>query len=119
LHVAPETSPNLLGARRLGALLLSVMDNIIVPGSGYPTTGSTGPIGNANANPGAGNAWIFATDLTSVRLDPPMIYPATLAEALDRGTAGEPNTIRFRAQRFAAITFDLNRLAACRVALAS
>jgi hypothetical protein len=119
LHVAPETSPNLLGARRVGSLLLSVMDNIIVPGSGYPTSGNTGPIDNANPNPGAGNAWICATDLVSVRLDSPFIWPTTLAEALDRGAGGQPNTIRFRAQRFAAATFDLSRLAACRVVLST
>lgn len=117
LHLAPETSPNLLGARRVGALLLSVMDNIIVPGSGYPTSGATGPAGNANANPGAGFAWIFATDLVSVRLDEPFVTPTSWAEALDRGAGGEPNKIRIRAQRFGAATFDGARLAACRVAL--
>jgi hypothetical protein len=119
LHVAPETSPNLLGARRVGALLLSVMDNIIVPGSGYPTSGATGPAGNANATPPAGQQWIYATDLVSVRLDDPVVYPSTLAEALDRGGFGSPNTIRFRAQRFAAATWDQFRLAACRVSLSS
>jgi len=119
LHVAPETSPNLLGARRLGALLLSVMDNIIVPGSGYPTSGATGPIGNTNATPTAGFAWIFASDLTSVRLDEPTITPWTLAEATTRSNFGTPNTIRFRAQRFGAVTFDGARLAACRVKLAT
>ena len=121
LHVAPETSPNLLGARRVGALLLSVVDNIIVPGSGYPTSGATGPAGNANADPGAGNQWIYATDLVSVRLDEPEIFPQTLAEALDRGNGSSttPNTIRIRAQRFGAVTFDGARLAACRVSLAT
>ncbi|HEY5026587.1 MAG TPA: hypothetical protein VII76_16545 [Acidimicrobiales bacterium] len=119
LHVAPETSPNLLGARRVGALLLSVMDNIIVPGSGYPTSGATGPAGNADATPPTGEQWIYATDLVSVRLDTPMVFPGSFAEALDRGTSGEPNLIRFRAQRFAAVSFDVARLAACRVTLAS
>ncbi|MDE1904829.1 MAG: hypothetical protein KGH75_00070 [Rhodospirillales bacterium] len=119
LHVAPETSPNLLGARRVGALLLSVMDNIIVPGSGYPTTGATGPIGNANADPGAGNAWIYATDLVSVRLDDPTVTATTFAESLDRGNFGDPNIVRIRAQRFAAATWDNARLACCRVALAT
>lgn len=117
LHVAPETSPNLLGARRVGALLLTVMDNIVVPGSGYPTSGATGPIGNDNADPGDGNAWIFCSDLVSIRLDDPMVWPSTMAEAVDRGNFGSPNTVRIRAQRFAAATFDVARLAACRVVL--
>ena len=126
LHVTPETSPNLLGARRVGALLLSVMDNIIVPGSGYPTSGAQGPIGSSYRTPVAGSAWMFATDLVSVRLDEPMIYPTTLAEALDRGnldvatpSLGGPNLIRVRAQRAAAATWDGARLAAVQVQLAS
>ena len=119
LHVAPETSPNLLGARRVGAILLSVMDNIIVPGSGYPTTGVTGPAGNTYATPPAGTQWIYATDLVSIRLDDPAVYPLNMAEALDRGSNGEPNTIRIRAQRAAAATFDVNRLAAVLVTLST
>jgi hypothetical protein len=121
LHVAPETSPNLLGARRVGALLLTVMDNIVVPGSGYPTApgASTGPIGNSSANPGSGNAWIFCSDLVSVRLDRPVVIPSTMAEAVDRGAGGAPNTVRIRAERFAAATFDVARLAAVRVTLST
>lgn len=119
LHVAPETSPNLLGARRVGALLLTVMDNIVVPGSGYPTSGGQGPIGNANATPPAGQAWIFASDLVSVRLDEPRVWPSTMAEAVDRSNFGEPNKVRIRAERFAAASFDVARLAACRVNLAT
>lgn len=119
LHVAPETSPNLLGARRVGSLLLSVMDNIIVPGSGYPTSGATGPIGNAHATAPAGMAWMYATDLVSVRLDDPFFTPRTMAEATDRGSFGAPNTVRIRAQRFAAATWDQARLAACLVVLAT
>lgn len=115
LHVAPETSPNLLGARRLGALLLSVMDNIIVPGSGYPTSGAQGPIGNAHAGASATTAWMFATDLVSVRLDDPQITPWTLAEALSRGD----DRIRIRAQRFGAATWDGARLGAVLVTLAT
>jgi hypothetical protein len=102
------------------------MDNIIVPGSGYPTTspGSTsniaaGPIGNANATAPAGQGWITATDLISVRLDEPNVYPSTFAEALDRGYDGEANMVRFRAQRFAAATWDGARLASVRVNLSS
>ena len=121
LHVAPETSPNLLGARRVGSLLLSVMDNIIVPGSGYPTSGATGPAGASNATPPSGQQWIFATDLVSVRLDLPNVFPSVFAEAVERGNliATTPNLVRIRAQRFAAVSFDLNRLAACRVTLAT
>jgi hypothetical protein len=119
LHVAPETSPNLLGARRVGSLLLTVMDNIVVPGSGYPTVGDTGPLGASNTTPPAGQAWMFATDLVSVRLGAPVTYPNTMAEALDRGNQGAPNMVRIRAQRYGAATWDGARLAACRCTLAA
>jgi hypothetical protein len=95
------------------------MDNIIVPGSGYPTSGATGPIGNANATPTAGTAWMFATDLVSVRLDEPFVTPPVFAEALDRSEAGAPNQVTIRAQRYAAATWDQNRLAAVRVTLST
>jgi len=39
IHVMPQTAPNLLGARRVGDLLLTVLDNIIVPDAGYDGNG--------------------------------------------------------------------------------
>jgi len=101
IHVQPQTAPNLLGARRVGKLLLDVFDNIIVPGSGY---NGTGPIGYTTSG---GDVWIYATDLVMVRSqDEGTVFPDTFSEAMDRGQAGEPNTITFRAERFAVAYWD-------------
>jgi hypothetical protein len=101
LHVQPQTAPNLLNARRVGGLLLDLYDNIIVPGVGYP--GSASGIGT----PAAGTAVMFATDLVMVRVeDEGTVFPDTFSEALDRGNAGQPNTIRFRAEKFGCAYFD-------------
>lgn len=113
IHTMPQTAPNFLGARRVGAQLLTVMDNIVVPGSGYP---GTGPGGLA---PTSTTAWMYATDVVTVRLDKPQVFPDNFQEALDRGFSGEPNKIRFRAERFVAATADFARHFAVNVTLAT
>ena len=113
IHTMPETAPNFLGARRVGNQLLTVMDNIVVPGSGYPGTAPGG------TNPGTGYAYIYATDIVTVRLGEVVVTPDNFQEALDRGYSGQPNRITFRAQRAAAATWDVGRHFACKVALAS
>jgi hypothetical protein len=117
IHVQPQTAPNLLNARRVGPLLLDIFDNIIVPGVGYP---GTGPVGNTNFTPPAGQAWMFCSDLAMVRAEEEgTVFPDTFAEALDWGQGGFPNSIRFRAEKFAAAYFDGAVQAACRVTLAT
>lgn len=113
LHVQPQTAPNLLGARRVGDLLLTVLDNVVIPDPGY---NGNGP---GNAVPAAGTAWIYATDMPTVRIDSEIkVFPDTFAEALDRGQNGEPNLIRFRAERYVSATFDATVHAGIRVTLA-
>jgi hypothetical protein len=114
IHTQAQTAPNLLGARRVGALLLDVFDNIIVPGVGYPGTAPGG------STPAAGYAYMYATDLVMVRTeDEGTVFPDTFSEALDRGQAGEPNTITFRAQRFGCAYWDGAAHYACKVQLAT
>lgn len=109
IHCEVQTAPNLLGARRVNQLLLTLKDNVVVAGAGYPGTAPGG--GAADA----GTSWIYGTDLTAVRIDDEvLVTPDNYAEALDRAT----NTLRFRAQRFAAVTFDGYRQFACQVTLA-
>jgi hypothetical protein len=114
IHCQPQTAPSLLNARRLGPLLLDIFDNIIVPGVGYP--GTAAGIGT----PAAGTAVMIASDLVMVREeDEGTVFPDTFSEALDRGQAGQPNTIRFRAEEFAAAYFDGAIQAGVRVTLAT
>lgn len=113
IHVQAQTAPNLLGARRVGNLLLDIFDNIIVPGVGYPGTGP------GNAAPAAGTAWMYATDLVMVRAEEEAeVFPDTFSEALDRGQAGFPNSLTFRAERFASAYWDGAAHYSCRVTLA-
>lgn len=111
IHCMPAAHSNLINVRREGALLYDIQDNIIVPGAGYPGTGP------ANAVPSAGQSWMFATDLVAVRSDETVVFPDTFAEALDRGQAGQPNTIRFRAEKLSVAYCDFTCAFACRVTL--
>ena len=115
LHVQPQSAPNLLTTRRVDEgdkkRLLDLFDNVIVADPGYDGKGPT------NAAPTTGESWIYATDLVTVQLDDPRIFPDTFSEALDRGQDGDPNTITFRAQRIAAASFDGARHFACKVKL--
>jgi hypothetical protein len=101
IHLQPQTSPTLLTSRRNGQFLYDIFDNVVVPGVGY-----TG-LGPDNAAPTAGCAWMYATDLVMVRVeDEATVTPDSMAEALDRGQAGEPNTFTYYADRFACAYFD-------------
>ncbi|HWF25168.1 MAG TPA: hypothetical protein VG275_06965 [Solirubrobacteraceae bacterium] len=114
IHCQPQTAPNLLNARRLGNLLLDIFDNLIVPGVGYPGTAS------GVGTPAAGTAVMFATDLVMTRTEGEgTVFPDSYAEALDRGQAGQPNRITFRAEKFGMAYFDAAVHFACRVTLAT
>lgn len=117
IHVQPQTSPDLLGARRVGPMFYDIYDNIVVPGAGY--TG-VGPKENEKGEtaPPEGKAWMYATDLVMIREGDIEVFPDTFAEALDRGENGFPNTITFRAERFLAAYFDGACHFTCEVELA-
>lgn len=101
LHCQPQTAPNLLNARRVGPLLLDIFDNIIVPGVGY--SGMAPGVGTVAAN----TAVMFATDLVMTRVESQgIVYPDTFSEAVDRGQAGEPNRVTFRAMKYGCAYFD-------------
>jgi hypothetical protein len=87
-------------------VLLDIFDNIIVPGVGYP--GNTGPESSGEVTAKAGNAFMYATDLVSCRVeDKPTIFAETFAEATDWGQGAEPNSIRMRARKFAVAYADM------------
>ena len=112
IHCEPQTTPSLLNARRVGAMMFDEFDNIVVPGSGYQN------LGPGNVAPSAGYAWMYATDLVTVwEEDEPTVIPETMAEAMDWGQGGQPNTLTFRAQKYAGASFDAQRHFACKVAL--
>jgi hypothetical protein len=73
--------------------------DIVIVGSGYDRT--VGPFAAANELADT-EAWIYATGMVDIRLGEPMIYPETMAEALDRAT----NTVTYRGERTAAVNPD-------------
>jgi hypothetical protein len=83
--------------KEVGSRLQTVnRGDIIVSGSGYPGLGVGG------AAPGAGQVYVHATGPVQYRLSPPITYPDTFAEALDRQT----NTIEYRSEREVGMNFD-------------
>jgi hypothetical protein len=88
--------------RREGNLLLTNLDTIVVPGSGY--TGSD-PNGDAAST---GTAWLYATSMVDVRLSEPVLIPDPATDpdwrfkALDK----ETNDLVVRAERFAVASWD-------------
>jgi len=122
IHMQPQNAGQLgQFTRRVGNLMLSPLDSIIVPGVGYPGTGPGGITATA------GTTWMYATGPVRIRLGDPMIFPdgredsvmnigrdekgnysipvdaeSILGSAIDRSK----NTITIRAERPAAATFD-------------
>jgi hypothetical protein len=97
IHCMPEFAAmwsDLL--RREGNLLLTWLDNAVVPGSGYPGTGPGG------IQPPANCAWLYATSTVYVRLSDPAIQDDDFLEHFDRSV----NTVQVRAQRYAAAYWD-------------
>lgn len=80
-------------------LLTRSRGDIVVAGAGYDPL--VGPFAAVPA-PAATEAWVYATGMVDVRLGEPMIYPETMAEALDRAT----NTVTYRGERTAAVNPD-------------
>jgi hypothetical protein len=109
IHLQRQTATNLLTVvesdphfRSEEDRMYDLFGNIIVPGVGY--NGAEGFEGKAA---GAGKAWMCATDLVSVRSEEkPTVVPETFAEMTDWGQAGEPNTVRTPAQKFAVAYAD-------------
>jgi hypothetical protein len=88
--------------RREGNLLLTAMDTIVVPGSGYDGSGPP-PSADAAPTPAAdGSIWAYATGMVHIRLDTINVIPDSFDAALNRST----NKITFIAERLVSATWD-------------
>lgn len=81
--------------RREGALLVTQLGTIVVPGAGYDGSGTDGSI------PGSGQ-WVYASQLVQIRLSEIVVVPENLAQGVRRSD----NTVEVRAEQMAAATFD-------------
>lgn len=70
-------------------------DSVVAVGSGYPGTGPDGTTPD-------GEEWVYATNLCAIWLSRPKVYPETLEQAVNR----KKNTITYRAERTAAVSWD-------------
>lgn len=91
IHLRPEAlgDTNVI-LRRQGNLILTLLDNVVVPGAGYS---GLGPQGNAAEIPAAGKTWMYATGSVEYRETPPEPLPAWATgdspvppDAVDRDT---------------------------------
>lgn len=81
--------------RREGTLLLTGLDNIVVPGSGYD---GSAPDGNIDAT--GATAWAYATGMVDVRLGDVVVFGG------EASMEQRQNLIEVRAERTAAANFD-------------
>lgn len=114
IHCTVRTATLWLSAgviRREGTVLLDVMDNIVVPGTGYDGSGP----GGTPAPLSGDRQWAYATGLVHVLEDEIVLTPDTIGEALDRAT----NTVTMRAERTVAAFWDGCAHAAAEIDLCS
>ena len=107
IHCEPEAAPNLLSARRVGAMYYDIFDNLVVPDPGYTGSGPKPETAKeTEERETKRETWMYATDLVYYQGSQPEIFPETFAEATDWGEGSAPNTIAFAAERFGAAWFD-------------
>jgi hypothetical protein len=94
IHVPVSAVAALDGLRRVGNLLLTQTDGIVVADAGYPGTGPAGEAATATS------MWAYATGPVGYRLGP--IDVPSIVESLDRST----NRRLVHASRLFAVAFD-------------
>jgi hypothetical protein len=118
IHCSPGFATALLGRGfaiddKTG-VIRTINGNVVIPGAGYardvendPGWGS--PEGHASSGPT--QEWMYATGPIDIRLSEMFVIPEDVEQAIDRGTpdgatSGRPNTITYRAERYAVATWD-------------
>jgi hypothetical protein len=96
LHVGRESQPHLPDLAKVGQLLYTRLDNVVVADAGYPGTPPEGTAAAANV------AWLYATGPVVVRRTPLVLDSANDAEVIDVRT----NTLRRTGSKRVAATFD-------------
>lgn len=102
IHLSPRFVPH-VGVRQEGGRLLTLQNNILVPGGGYTGNGPAASDGGAPVAAGAGTAWVYCTGLVRYRNGPIVVTPTDPPQGIDRHT----NTVAITAQRSSAATWDL------------
>lgn len=103
IHVTPALMTHLYAGRlveRFGNVFRTANDTLVIADAGYTGEGPGG-------TPAGETQWAYATDLVYVRLGAIDVFPGTPGEAMGKSGGGEyTNTLTYRAERLAAVTFD-------------
>lgn len=102
IHVTPGLMTHLYAARlveRFGNVFRTANDTLVVADAGYTGEGPNG------VPPVDGSVWAYATDLVYVRLGAVFTSPTSVSNgAMDQSPPD--NSLHYRAERLAAVTFD-------------
>jgi hypothetical protein len=96
---------------RVGNRLLTANGHVVIPGPGYPSTGTTGPAESEELSPG--EVWVFATGPVEVGLGNVETRP------LGPGTANRQNLFEVYATRPAIYRFDTGAVFAMKATLSN
>ncbi len=114
VHMSPQMATVLANYHvidAVGKVLRTKVGTVVIPDAGY--VNGTTPKGHA---PAAGTEeWMFATGTIEVRRSARFTTPDDISQALDRGsgaTAGMPNSITYRVEEYALVTWDTDVQAA-------
>lgn len=110
IHVSPMLATSLMGrgfalADSTG-VIRTINGVVVIADFGY----AAGATPNGHADPGANQEWAYATGTIEIRRTEAFVMPTTRAEAVDRGsggaTMGRPNSVTYRAERYALVDWD-------------
>ncbi|MFL5309677.1 MAG: hypothetical protein ACJ79H_04395 [Myxococcales bacterium] len=90
-------------------VLRTINGNVVIPDAGY--VDAVAPDGG-HAPAAAGQEWMYATGPIDIRRSEIFTTPDNVAQALDRGAHGKPNSITYRAERYYLIDWDTTLQAA-------
>lgn len=89
-----------------GDVIRMISGTVIIPDAGY--SGASAIAGHAD--PDVGQEWMFATGPIDIRHSEIFTVPQRVEQAVDRGsggaTTGRPNSITYRAERYALVDWD-------------
>jgi hypothetical protein len=119
IHCSPQFASALrerFAVDNRGGVIRTINGNILIADNGY----AAGSTPHGHPGPSGTEEWIYATGPVDVRLSEIFVLPEKVSEALDRGTpnsatTGRPNSITYRAERYALPIWDTELQVAVRV----
>lgn len=115
IHMPPSVAIALsafLVIEEKGGVLRTINGTVVIPDQGYAD--GVSPVGHASAT--GTKSWIYATGPIDIRHSPAFVTPENVSQAVDRGsggaTTGKANSVTYRVERYALVTWDTDLHAA-------